>query len=192
MACAEVANYLNIPSHVFMGCSDAKRPDSQSGLESGIGLVLGALTGANIVQSAGGLSDVTTTSLEKLVIDNEICGMAYRLIGGIALRGERLAEDLFNENLYDGDHFLLSPNTLKWFKAEASYPGKVLSREDVESWKETGGATAELRAKEAVKRILSTHESEPLDPEIDKELLRIMTRYARKHGMDKLPFSSLP
>jgi len=187
MACAEVAYQLDIPSHVFMGCSDAKRPDFQAGLESGIGLILGALGRANIVHSAGGLNDIITTSLEKLVIDNEICGMAYRLLKGITPRGERLAEDLFTEGIFNGDHFLTSPNTTKWFKKEAYYPGKTINRESIESWQEAGSTSAEQRAREEVKRILTTHNPKPLDSTIDKELIDIMTRYAKQNGTDELP-----
>jgi len=52
---------------------------------------------------------------------------------------------------------------------------------------EKGATTAEQRAKEEVKRILATHQPEPLDKDIDKELLRIMTKDAKKYGMSKLP-----
>jgi trimethylamine--corrinoid protein Co-methyltransferase len=128
-----------------------------------------------------------TQSLEKMVIDNEICGMARRLAQGITPRGKRLAEDLFTEGLYEGDHFLLSPATLKWFREEFSYPGQVISREKDQVWKDKGATTAVQRAKEEVKKILATHQPEPLDKDIDRELVRIMTRAAAKYGMDKPP-----
>ena len=190
MACAEIAKSLNIPSLVFMGCSDAKRPDFQAGLETGIGLVLGALSGADLIQSVGGSADLRVTSLEKLVIDNEICGMAYRLMQGITQRGERLAEDLFSQGVFKGDHFLNSPNTMKWFKHEARYPGRSINRESIATWQDTGCTTAEQRAREEVKRILATHDPEPLDPEINKKLIDIMTIYAKQNGVDKLPMPS--
>lgn len=187
VAFAEVVQYLNIPSLVITGFSNAKRPDSQSGLETGIGLVLGALAGANLVYGAGGSGNAMNGSLEKLVIDNEICGMAYRLLQRVTPRGERLAEDLFTEGLFDGNHFLCSPSTMRWFKEEVSYPGRIISRESIEAWQEKGSTTAEQRAKEEVTRILATHEPEPLDPDIDKELLGIITKSAQRYGMDKLP-----
>jgi len=187
MAYNEIGKYLGIPTQAYMGLSDAKRPDSQAGLESGIGTVLAALAGINIITGAGMLNFETTQSLEKLVIDNEICGMARRLVQGITPRGERLAEDLFTEGLYEGKHFLLSPTTMKWFRQEFFYPGPVISREDDQTWMEKGATTAEQRAKEEVKRILATHEPEPLDKDVDRELLRIMTKDAEKYGMSKLP-----
>ena len=54
-------------------------------------------------------------------------------------------------------------------------------------WKDKGATTAVQRAKEEVKRILATHQPEPLDKDVDRELIRIMTRAAAKYGMDKPP-----
>jgi trimethylamine--corrinoid protein Co-methyltransferase len=186
IACNEVGKYLGMPTGVTVGC-DAKRPDSQSGLEMGMGTILASLSGANVISGQGMLNFENTQSLEKMVIDNEICGMARRLVRGITPRGERLAEDLFNEGLYEGDHFLLSPVTMKWFREEFFYPGLVISRKKDQVWIEKGATTAEQRATEEVKRILATHQPEPLDKDVDRELIRIMTRAAAKYGMDKLP-----
>ena len=183
----EIGKYLGMPTQAYMGLSDAKCPDSQAGLESGIGTILAALAGINIIAGPGMLNFETTQSLEKLVIDNEICGMARRLVEGITPRGEPLAEDLFTEGLYEGKHFLLSPATMKWFRQEFFYPGPVISREDDQVWMEKGSTTAEQRAKEEVKRILATHQPEPLDKDVDRELVEIMTRDAQNYGMSKLP-----
>ena len=98
-----------------------------------------------------------------------------------------MAEDLLTEGLYEGKHFLLSSATMKWFKEEHYYPGPVINREVEEVWEERGSTTAEQRAKEEVKRILAIHEPEPLDKDIDRELVRIMTKNAEKYGMSKLP-----
>ncbi len=187
MACCEVGKYFGLATRTYIGCSDAKRPDSQAALETGIGTVLAVLAGINIITNAGQLNFETVLSLEKLVIDNEIYGMARRLAQGITPRGEPLAEELFTEGLYEGKHFLLSPATMKWLRQEYFYPGPVISREDGQVWMEKGSTTAEQRAKEEVKRILATHEPEPLDKDIDRELLRIVTKEAEKYGISKLP-----
>ena len=187
MAAVEVVRRLNIPSLVFMGCSDAKRPDAQAGLESGMGMLLGALCGANIVQGAGGLSDVIPGSLAKLVIDNEICGMVYRLLQGVSGDAAASTQDLYSQGLNKGDHFLLSSDTLQYFRPEGGYAGTVLDRQSVETWREKGAESAEQRAGKQVKHILATHEPEPLDEDVNKALVDIMQGYARKFGMAELP-----
>ena len=185
-ACVEVGKYLGLPTECTVGC-DAKSPDSQSGLEVGIGNILTSLSGANLIAGQGMLDLENAQSLEKLVIDNEICGMACRLAQGIIPRGERLAEDLFTEGLYEGRHFLLSPTTMKWLREEFSYPGPVISRDNKDAWLEKGATTAEQRAHEEVKKILAAHQPEPLDPGVDRELVRIMSAASAKYGMDNPP-----
>ncbi len=187
IAYCEIGKYLNIPTQAYIGMSDSKCIDVQTGLETASGTLLGALAGINIITGAGMMNFETTQSLEKLVIDNEICGMARRLVQGISCHGEVLAEDLFTDGLYDGKHFLLSPSTLKWFKKEYFYPGTVISREDDQAWIKKGATNSQQRAQAEVKKILSTHKPVPLDTDTENELNKIMLQDARKYGLDHLP-----
>ena len=49
--------------------------DSQSGLESGIGITLAALSGINRCRGPSMMAFANFQSYEKLVIDNSICGI---------------------------------------------------------------------------------------------------------------------
>ena len=88
-----MGKHLGLPTHAYMGLSDAKCPDYQAGLESGIGAVLAALAGVNVVSGAGMLDFESCFSLEKLVLDNEICGMVRRVAGG----GEAVVDGIGGE-----------------------------------------------------------------------------------------------
>jgi trimethylamine--corrinoid protein Co-methyltransferase len=168
-----------------MGLSDAKILDYQSGLESAVGAILAALSGINVISGPGMLDFESCQSLEKLVLDNEICGMAYRLIQGIGFRDEVLALNLLKEASSE-KHFLTSPHTLKWFKKEAFFPSEVIDRSSLGDWEKSGKKTAGERAKEKVKKILSTHQPKPLPQENTAELNNIMQSQAKKYGLDKL------
>ena len=187
MAYSEIGKNLNIPTQAYIGMSDSKCLDAQTGLETAMGTLLGALGGINLITGAGMMNFETTQSLEKMVIDNEICGMARRISQGITGRGEVLAEDLFTEGLYDGKHFLLSPTTMKWFKKEYYYPGVIISREDDQAWIKKGSTNAQQRASMEVKRILTSHKPIPLEENTEKNLQQVITRDAKKYGMEKLP-----
>jgi trimethylamine--corrinoid protein Co-methyltransferase len=167
-----------------MGLSDAKILDYQSGLESAVGAILAALSGINVISGPGMLDFESCQSLEKLVLDNEICGMAYRLIQGIGFREEALALNLLQE-VTSEKHFLTSPHTLKWFKKEAFFPSEVIDRSNLGDWEKTGKKTAGERAKEKVKRILSTHQPKPLPKEIAAELTKIMQSQAKLQNLDQ-------
>ncbi|MGB2911835.1 MAG: trimethylamine methyltransferase family protein, partial [Anaerolineales bacterium] len=84
----QVGKSLNLPTHVYMGMSDAKIVDAQCGLESMGGTLMAALIGADMVSGAGMLDFESCQSFEKLVIDAEIIGLAKRIISGIEIREE--------------------------------------------------------------------------------------------------------
>jgi len=185
LAANQIGKYLGLPTHAYMGLSDSKLVDYQAGLESGTGAVLAALAGINVVSGPGMLNFENCQSLEKLVIDNEICGMALRVAKGIEARGEKLGEDLFGD-ISDGEHFLTSANTLRWFREEQYFPGEVIDRENTDGWLKAGGKDAWERAKERVREILATREPKPLSREIEAELRDIMARDGDLHEFKDL------
>jgi len=187
VAYTQIGRRLGLPTQAYMGLSDAKLPDSQAGLESGIGAVLAALSGVDLVAGPGMLAFESCQSMEKLVIDNEIAGMVKRLVKGIVARTDPLAEDLLHGDIYQGDHFLTSPTTMKWFREEFFYPGSVIDRDDIDTWVQKGGSTAEERAHKEVEKILASHEPMPLPKTVESELAQIMEREAKKYGLKQLP-----
>ncbi|MCK4349866.1 MAG: trimethylamine methyltransferase family protein, partial [Candidatus Krumholzibacteria bacterium] len=85
-AYAEIGKHLGLPTHAYMALSDSKLVDYQAGMESAMGAVVAALSGINNVSGPGMLDFESCQSLEKLVLDHEIAGMALRLTKGIAFR----------------------------------------------------------------------------------------------------------
>ena len=59
--------------------------------------------------------------MEKMVYDNEVCGMIYRLIKGITVTEETLAVDFIKSNKFDAAGILGADHTFDWFPKE---PGK--------------------------------------------------------------------
>ena len=92
---SQVGKSLGLPTHAYLGATDAKLIDAQAGMESGISAVLGALAGINMISGAGMLDFLACQSAEKLVVDAEAIGMAKRLVAGVQERTETLARELF-------------------------------------------------------------------------------------------------
>ncbi len=187
-ACAQIGRFLGLPTHGYLGLSDSKVVDAQCGLESGIGATIAALSGINMVSGAGMLEFENCQSLEKLVIDDEICGMARRLVAGIEAHDERLAEDLFSD-LSEGDHFLASPVTLRWLRQEVAFPGHVIDRQTVDSWQRSGRKNTLERARERVSEVLTTHKPKPLPEDLQGHLIEIAWADAKLHGVEGLPLA---
>ena len=75
------ANRSRLPTHAYLGASDAKLVDAQAGLESGMTALIGALAGINMISGAGMLDFLACQSPEKLVVDAEAIAMIQRLLG---------------------------------------------------------------------------------------------------------------
>ena len=186
MAYSQVGRHLGLPTHAYMGLSDAKVVDGQAGAESGIGTILAALSGVNVISGAGMLDFESCQSLTKLVLDDEFIGMAKRLVRGIVPRGERLGEDLYGD-IGGLDYFITSPNTLKWFRDEIFFPTEVIDRRNRDAWAKEDGTDAAHRARRRAELLLATHERAELPDGVREALTEIMTANAREHGLDALP-----
>ncbi|HEY5159120.1 MAG TPA: trimethylamine methyltransferase family protein, partial [Anaerolineales bacterium] len=127
-AYAQVGKSLNLPTHTYLGASDAKIVDAQAGMESGISALVGALAGINMISGAGMLDFLACQSPEKLVVDAEGIAMAQRLLAGIEVRTETLATALFEGINFKGD-FLKQKITRELFPREQNIPSAVIDRD---------------------------------------------------------------
>jgi len=182
---AQIGKYLNLPTHAYMALSDAKTNDAQAGMETGLGAVIGALAGINVISGPGMLDFETCQSPEKLVMDDEVCGMAYRLISGIAQREDPIATDKF-EGFTPETQFLSMPHTKKWYRMEHSYP-VIADRDTYDAWVGLGRKPIAERASEHVDKLLRTHPPVLPDEDARKELTRILMAYAKANGITTLP-----
>ena len=185
-AYAQIGKHLRLPTHAYMGLSDSKMVDYQAGFETSAGVVLAALSGINNVSGPGMMEFESCQSLEKLVLDHEICGYAGRLVEGIALRDESLAVDVIGEGLQAG-HFMSLPHTLKWFRQEGYYPDAVINRDVKEKWEAGGRKDALQAARERVAKLLRNGIPNLLDGPRRNDLRTIIEADAKKHGIDRLP-----
>jgi trimethylamine--corrinoid protein Co-methyltransferase len=183
---AQVGRHLGLPTHAYMGLSDAKSPDYQAGLETAFGVALAALAGVNIVSGPGMLNFVGTQSLEKLLLDSEICAMASRLLAGVTFRGSPEALDVLREHVVDKS-FLTAEHTRRHFREEVYFPPGIIDRGSQGEWEATGGRSAQDRAHEAVGVILDTAAIDAPDAALVEELESLILADARAMGVESLP-----
>jgi trimethylamine--corrinoid protein Co-methyltransferase len=181
-----IGKYLGLPTHAYMGLSDSKLVDYQAGMETAMGAILAAASGINNVSGPGMLDFESCQSLEKLVLDHEICGMALRLNSGIEMRDDPLALNKIEEAIKSKE-FLSLAHTVKWYRKEVYYPDPVIDRSSLEEWEGAGGVSAVERAAGRVTALLSSHKPEPLSDSVAAELEDIFTGEGKRAGMDKLP-----
>lgn len=185
-ASSEIGHFLGLPTQAYISLSDAKQLDAQAGLETGIGATLAALSGINSVSGPGMLDFENCQSLEKLVVDNEICGMTTRLVRGIEPKDDFPARPIFEELLRE-KHLLIATHTRRHLREEIGFPGPVIDRASQARWLEEGGPTLGERARREVARLVRAYQPSRLSEDVKRELTRLMQAEARRWGMDRLP-----
>ncbi len=185
-AYSEIGHFLGLPTQAYISLSDAKQLDAQAGFETGIGATLAALSGINSVSGPGMLDFESCQSLEKLVVDNEICGMTKRLVRGIEPRDDFPARPIFEELLRE-KHLLIAKHTRRHLREEITVPGPVVDRANHARWLEEGGTTLGERARREVARLVEAYQPSALSSDVTGNLIRVMQEAARRHGMDVLP-----
>ena len=183
---SEIGKRLGLPTQGYIALSDAKQLDAQAGLETGIGATLAALSGINSISGPGMLDFESCLSLEKLVLDDEICGMTQRLLRGIEPREDFPAIPIFEE-LRREKHLLIADHTRRYLREEIAFPGAVIDRANRERWAADGRLTLGERAGQEVSRLVERYQPSRLPAEARSELTRLMAAEARRYGMGTLP-----
>lgn len=182
----EIGKTLGIPTQAYISLSDSKQLDAQAGLESGMGATLAALSGINSISGPGMLDFESCQSLEKLVLDNEICGMALRLTRGIEPREDFPSVPHFRELLQEG-HLLISKHSRKYLKTEHFFPKPVISRANRARYLEEGALTLGQRAHDEVEHLIQSYQPSRVSDDIRRELTRLMEKEAHRYGQARLP-----
>ncbi len=175
-----------LPTHAYLGMSDTKIVDAQTGLESASGAILGALTGINMMSGPGMMDFESCFSLEKLVIDAEIVGMAKRLVRGVADTETPFALEVMQEVGHEGN-FLRSKHTRRHFRKEDYIPTEVIDRDYRQTWFDKGALDVNARAHRRVEELIDAYEPLPLADDVVRELKAIAAGHARAAGLDQLP-----
>ena len=168
-AYAHLGKHYGLPTSTYSGHTDAKTIDAQAGVETGVGIVLATLAGVNIVSGPGGMNFLYMQSLEKLVIDDALCGMARRLKRGILVNKDTIALDAIKK-AGPGGQFLSLKHTLEWALKEQFMPSEVIDRQSLDVWRAKGSRDSAANATDLVRRILREHKPEPLPRETEEQL----------------------
>jgi len=185
-ACNEIGKHLGLPTQAYISLSDSKRLDAQAGLESSMGATLAALAGINNISGPGMLDFESCFSPEKLVVDNEVCGMMVHMVRGIEPKEDFPSQPIFEELLRE-KHLIISPHTRKYLKGEEYFPGPVINRTNRSRWEEEGGLSLQQRAEMQIGKIVEAWEPTRLPEAKRTDLKKRMEHEARRYGMTELP-----
>jgi trimethylamine--corrinoid protein Co-methyltransferase len=168
MAFAQMARYYNVPSGGYIGLTNSKINDAQSGYETGMSAVAGLLGGADMFNMGGLLDALKAFDFAKAVIDDEIFQMIKRLKRGITFNEDELALDVIAK-AGPGGAFMMHPHTAKRMKSEALLT-KLADRDARTVWEKKGALDTNIRANQRVHEILVKPSSAVFPAEVESRI----------------------
>jgi trimethylamine--corrinoid protein Co-methyltransferase len=191
---AQLARLYGVPSGGYIGLSNAKVNDAQSGFETGMAAVAGLLSGNHLFNMAGLLDALMSFDFAKAVVDDEIVAMLRRVQAGLDARPESFALDVIRE-VGPGGMFADHRHTLERMRTTGFLP-QVADREPRQGWLEKGGLDAHARAMQRVRDILTRDAPSLFSPEVDARLRAefaglLAADYAPPEGWTRAPEEGL-
>lgn len=183
---AQVGKSLGLPTHAYLCATDGKVLDAQSGMESGMTALIGALAGINMISGAGMLDFLACQSPEKLTIDADAIGMIQHMLKGITIRTETLATAMFEGINFKAD-FLKQKVTRELFAKEQYLPSSIIDRDSMRGWMESGSLDTFARAKVRTNELVAKYQRPESALAHEKELTDMVASLARAAGLEKLP-----
>ncbi len=173
---AQMGAYYKIPTFSTAGCSDAKECDYQHAVETSQNILMAALSGGNLIHDVGYIESGMSTSLQALVLADEIIAQTKRLVRGIEVDENSLALDEIAQ-VGPGGTFMASEHTFHNFKKEWFFP-KLIKRTRYNDWVAAGKPSMTSLAQEKLLDIIENHQPEPLDQKIQDKLQAILKNLA--------------
>lgn len=177
IAHAQLARFYGLPSRSGGALTDASYADAQAGFESMLSLMTAVNSGIDFVLHAAGiLSSYLAFSYEKLVLDDEMCGLVRRVHQGITVDEDTLAYDVIAK-VGPGGNFLVDMHTVDRCRTEFWSPA-LCDRSGLEVWMQDGRRDAVVRARERWQLLLSEHQDPPLDSTTARQLKAFVEEHA--------------
>jgi len=171
-AISQLANYIGIPNYCSAGITEAKIPSLQAIYEKTFSICQCALAGANYIHhAAGSLESLMTVDYGQFVIDNEIIGMALKMVKGIDVDEDHIALDVI-AGVGPGGTFLDTDHTLEHLHTEYLEPmlAPRHERNAPETLQENTHLDVLYRARANAEQIIETVEVDALPDDVDRTI----------------------
>ncbi len=185
-ACAQMAQFYDLPGGSAAGMADSKLPDYQAGYEKGISAVMAGLAGMNMIyESAGMHASLLGFCLESLIIDNDMLGHSLRCVRGIEVNDETLSVEAAKQVCLEGPgHYLGHDQTLNLMQSEYVYPAQS-DRTSPKEWLERGKPDLIQNATAEKHRILDSIFPDHIDTATDDVIRSLLDIKLPRKDMTK-------
>jgi trimethylamine---corrinoid protein Co-methyltransferase len=175
-AFCDLCRHYNLPVWGTAGATDSKVVDAQAGIEAAISIMMACLCRSNLNHDVGYIEYGSTSSMEMLVVCNEIISEARYIMGGVEVSERTLAREAIRR-AQPGGGFLNDDHTLDNWR-EAQWRPALLDRDRHGRWMQQGGKDMAARANEQAREIVAAHKAPPLPQVAEDEIADVLRERA--------------
>lgn len=175
---------LSIPGCAH-GHTSSARVDVQAADEKAINTLLIADVRPALLGGMGGMSNVTLTAYEMLVLDDERYGAVKRVLDGVAVDDDSLAFDEI-ACLAAGGDIIGQKHTLRRLRSGETWRPNLAVRQGLVNG-QPPAATMLDRARAMARELMGSHFVAPLAPDVAGEMDAILAAYAARHTTGSAP-----
>ncbi len=165
-----LADFYNVPLSMGSFATGAKEPNWQAGVENSLSTFMASVVMSDMLLGVGLLHGSRIWSYEQMLLDCEIFDIVYKMMQGIVVDEENLALDVIAA-VGPGGNFLKQKHTKK--NMRQLWLPNYMDRRPYEVWESQKDGARDWARAEA-RRILATHQPEPLEARLAEELRRII------------------
>ena len=154
IAGCQMARFYGITSHTTATNTDSNASDEQHAWESVLSNMAALFSENDIVMNSGMFASGLTTSLEQLVMDNEMNSYLKRIMRSTPVDRNSIAEEVIKSVGPQGN-FLMEDHTIQNLRSGEFYEPTIRVNLTYQSWQEDGAPTVEIYAGAIAKQILA-------------------------------------
>lgn len=164
----QTGQYYGFPVSSTVAFSDSNQADHQNGVERAASYLMAIAAGCNICGHVGIWGGDQGASLAQLVLDNEMASHIHAMLKEVTVDDESLGIEAI-KRAGIGGNFLADEHTINNFR-DSLWFGTVYNHDSWDTWTAKGRPMLLDKAVEKAEKIEKEHKSEPLPPDVEKEI----------------------
>ncbi|WDP87838.1 MAG: trimethylamine methyltransferase family protein [Desulfobacter sp.] len=165
----QMAEHYGLPCRYGGNLTDAYSINAQAGIESALLMAAPVISGAHFIhQACGILGAYAAVSLEKFVIDEEVCGMIKRAVAPLEITDASINTDLIKRVGASGS-YMMQPETAAKCRT-AFFPANLTRKSTYDDWIAKNNGDMVARATEYVNKRIESYKTPEIDPGVEQGL----------------------
>ena len=165
-----LSDFYDIPLSMGSFATGAKESNWQAGIENSLSTFMACVSMSDMLLGLGFLHGSRIWSYAQMMMDAEIFSIVHKTMQGIVVNDETLALDTIAA-VGPGGNFLAQKHTLKHMR-EVFLP-EFMDRRPYNVWEEKKDDARDWALAKA-RNILATHQPDPMDEKLAKELAKLI------------------